>query len=41
MGPDPVLESVEDRTQVEVVDLEGAEVAFHLRQVLVGRSYGS
>jgi len=36
VGADPVFEAVVDRAQVQVVDLDGAEVAFDVGQVLVG-----
>jgi hypothetical protein len=34
VGPDPVGEPVVDGTQVKVVDLDGAEVAFQDRRAL-------
>ena len=36
VGADPVFEAVVDRAQVQVVGLDGAEVAFDAGQVLVG-----
>src|SRR5213078_1127132 len=36
VGFDAVLQAVVDGAQVEVVDLDGAEVAFHMGEVLVG-----
>ena len=40
VGADPVFEAVVDRAQVQVVDLDGAEVAFDVGQVLVGGDDG-
>ena len=36
VGPDPVVEAVVDGAQVQVVDLDDAEVAFDVGEVLVG-----
>ena len=36
VGADAVVEAVVDRAQVQVVDLDGAEVAFDVGEVLVG-----
>ena len=36
VGADPVFEVVVDGAEVEVVDLDGAEVAFDAGEVLVG-----
>jgi hypothetical protein len=40
VGADPVLEPVVDRAQGQVVDRDGAEVAFEVGEVLVGEHHG-